>query len=391
LRNYLRGIYLLKNQMKKHFLAILSASFLFIEGSFAQALPKPAHIVVVIYENQAYSGIIGSSAAPYINSLLKDSNTASFTQMYANSTAASQPNYFYLYSGSDQGVTSNSISPNTPFTTCNLGASLIAKGHSYSGYCEGMPSVGYLGTTSGNYDRKHNPSSDWQGTLSNNIPPSSNQPFSNFPTNYDSLPTVAYVTPNEVDNMHSSSISNGDTWLKNNFDNYIKWAKTHNSMLIFTFDEDDGNSGEHIALLMIGQMVKGGAYSENITFLNVLRTMEDIYGLPACAGTTTATAITDVWKSASGITNSGTIINHLNIWPEPVNDELNLSLGINKSCKTSLSISDITGRKILFKDIDLQSGDNNFFINLPNTKPGIYFLNISGNEINYCKKIIIQR
>jgi len=377
--------------MNKYFFTVLSLGIFCFVSAKAQKLPDPAHIVLVIDENQSYNGIIGSSSAPYINSLLSDTNTALFTSMYANSSAASQPNYLYLFSGSDQGVTSNTVPSNTPFTSCNIGASMLAEGKSFSGYCEGLPSVGYLGTTSGNYDRKHNPISDWQGTLSNNYPPSCNQPYSAFPSDYDSLPTFSFVVPNEVDNMHSSTIQNGDTWLKNNFAAYIAYAKKHNSLFIFTFDEDDGTANEHIALLFIGQMIKGGSYSENITFLNVLRTIEDIYKLPTCAGSTTATDITDVWKATAGIAVDPSAANSLDIWPVPAKDIINLNVhSASFSNNTALTIYDLAGRKIMGKTIAILQGGNNFSVEIPGMIPGVYYLTLNGKDFNFSKKVIIQ-
>lgn len=366
--------------------------FFYFTVAHAQKLPAPAHIVLVIDENQSYNGIIGSSSAPYINSLLTDSNTALFTSMYANSSAASQPNYLYLFSGSDQGVTSNTIASNTPFTSCNLGASLIAAKKTFSGYCEGLPSVGYLGTTSGNYDRKHNPDSDWQGTLANNYPASCNKPYSAFPTDYDSLPTFSFVVPDEVDNMHSSTIQNGDTWLKNNFASYIAWAKTHNSLFIFTFDEDDGTANEHIALLFIGSMVKHGSYSENISFLNVLKTIEDIYQLPTCAGSSTAADITDVWKANSaGIVSEQPSINSMDVWPVPAKDLIHMNIHTTAfSDNTVMTVYDLTGRKMIEKHMTLEEGENNMSVQVPTLVPGVYYVNLNGKEINCSKKIIVE-
>ena len=71
----------------------------------AAGLPRPDHVVVVIEENHGYSQIIGSSSAPYINSLAKQG--ASFTQSFAV-THPSEPNYLALFSGSTQGVTDDS-------------------------------------------------------------------------------------------------------------------------------------------------------------------------------------------------------------------------------------------------------------------------------------------
>jgi acid phosphatase len=55
------------------------------------------------------------------------------------------------------------------------------------------------------------------------------------------LPTVAFVVPNLQHDMHDGSIAEGDRWLKANLDGYVQWVASHNSLLVFTFDEDDGH------------------------------------------------------------------------------------------------------------------------------------------------------
>jgi acid phosphatase len=37
----------------------------------ARGLPRPDHVVVVVEENHSYAQIMGNSAAPYINSLVR--------------------------------------------------------------------------------------------------------------------------------------------------------------------------------------------------------------------------------------------------------------------------------------------------------------------------------
>src|SRR5579872_7419700 len=104
--------------MKKNlFIAVL----LFLTHfSFAQTFPKPDHLVIIMEENRGYTDIVGSPLAPYINSLLTDTNTAVFTNAYAL-VSGSEPNYLMLFSGSPQGISGDSITA-TQFTTCNLGA-----------------------------------------------------------------------------------------------------------------------------------------------------------------------------------------------------------------------------------------------------------------------------
>ena len=103
-------------------------------------VPAANKVVVVILENHSYNQVVGSSAAPYINSLINDSKGALFTQSYGLINA-SQPNYLQLFSGSNQGMLSNSLPPVLPFLTPNLGAELIAASKTFIGYAESLPSV----------------------------------------------------------------------------------------------------------------------------------------------------------------------------------------------------------------------------------------------------------
>jgi hypothetical protein len=101
--------------------------------------------------------------------------------------------------------------------------------------------------------------------------------------------------PDQNNDMHDGSITTGDTWLKNNLVAYQQWAQMHNSLLIVTWDEDDGSSGNRIATIFSGPMVVAGNYSETINHYNVLRTIEDMFGTAHAGAAATATSITDIW------------------------------------------------------------------------------------------------
>jgi phosphatidylinositol-3-phosphatase len=266
-----------------------------LQEASISALPKPDHIVIAIFENHGYSQIIGSGSAPYINSLVNDPFSANFINSYAIEHP-SQPNYLDLYSGSNQGVTDDKHPQNEPFITANLGRQLIKTGKSYATYSEDLPNVGYNGDTYGSYARKHNPAANWMGTGRNQIPSATNKPFTAFPTDFTKLPTVSIVVPNLNNDMHDGSISTGDTWLKGHLNNYVQWTKTHNSLFILTFDEDDGSHGNHIVTIFIGSAVKHRQYSSKISHYNVLRTIEDMYMLPYAGKAANVNPITRCWK-----------------------------------------------------------------------------------------------
>jgi hypothetical protein len=267
----------------------------------AAGIPQPAHVVIAVEENHSFNEILGStSPAAYIKSLAADPSAAVFSQSFAVEHP-SQPNYLDLFSGSNQGVTDDNVPSNLPFTTANLGASLINKGLTFTGYAEDLPAVGSNVAASGSYARKHNPWVNWQNAGVNGIPAADNQPFTSFPTDFSTLPTLSFVVPNQTDDMHDgtdpTTIVTGDAWLRTHLDGYIQWAKTHNSLFVLTFDEDDSSQNNQITTLFLGPMVKGGTYSETINHFNVLRTLEDMFNLPHAGNSATATPITDIWTA----------------------------------------------------------------------------------------------
>jgi acid phosphatase len=309
-------------------------------------LPVYDHVVIVVEENKDYEQIIGKSdAAPYINGTLR-AQGANLTQAYGEEHD-SQGNYFWLFSGSNQNVGFTDVVPNAsnqkhfPFTTPNLGKALLDKGRKFKGYAEDLPAIGSIvdrcdarGVTV--YARKHVPWISFGNVPNGNtVETSSNLRFADFPKDaagFAELPTVAFVIPNLNNDMHNGkpehSIPAGDTWLKTNLDDYYRWAKAHNSLLIVTWDESDKKTHQlygltnplvqptnhltrdiqnHIPTIFAGAHIKHGEYPEGkgVTHVNILRTLEAMYGLPrsgaqqpnaAAAGIADDYLITDIFE-----------------------------------------------------------------------------------------------
>ncbi len=285
------------------FLALLAIGVL----AAGKVVGAPSHIVIVMMENHAFNEIVGSANAPYINNTLV-ANGALLTKSFAVEHP-SQPNYLDLFSGSNQAVVGDNTPTNLPFSTPNLGALLIAKGLTFTTYSESLPSVGFTGDSAttvpgqNQYMRKHNPAVNWQANdapASNHLLPALNQPFSAFPTTdvgFSTMPTVSIVVPNEQNDMHDGTVAMGDTWLSQNIEAYRVWASTHNSVLIVTWDEDDSSGANQIATIFTGQHIRPGAYTEasierapglGVDHFNILRTLENIYGLGTCNAATDA-------------------------------------------------------------------------------------------------------
>jgi phosphatidylinositol-3-phosphatase len=306
----------------------------------------PDHIVIVIEENLSYRNLVPELR--YLTELMR--NHANFTNAHGVDHP-SQPNYLALFSGSTQGtgseakrnpdgsnpiidghtqVGSDEMIKDTPLTTPNLGAALIRSGRSFAGYSEDLPHPGFTGNShvgapgSGvDYQRKHNPWVNWQAVNDNAIgknqlASTTNLPFSAFPTDdagFAKLPTLAIVVPNQINDAHESSAAPPgtnygqamDAWLRRDIEPYRRWAMSHNSLLIITWDEDeddytpvnDANGKRvakrylnHIPTIMAGQGVIAGIYDEYIDLYSIARTIENFYQLqPLTAGDTGAKII----------------------------------------------------------------------------------------------------
>jgi phosphatidylinositol-3-phosphatase len=346
--------------MQRNGIVVAGIAFLLGARIASAALPHPDHVVIVIMENKSFGQIIGNVAAPNINALATEGasivNAPGDPNALTSGSHAlrhpSQGNYLELFSGNNQGVladgrpgtASEPYSAPLPFNTPNLGASLIAAGFTFATYSEGPASVGFNGDASSSvpgqnqYERKHNPAANWQAAdapANNHLPPEINRPFTAFPQDaagYAALPTVAFVVPSEQHNMHDGSVVQGDAWLKSNIlDGYYQWAKTHNSLLILTFDEDATNTPtNHITTIFAGALVKSGNFPETninppdarapdgwitltgtaMNHYNVLRSIEDIFGLTPLGGSAGTPAVTDVYRPANAsMLNNSTRLN----------------------------------------------------------------------------------
>jgi acid phosphatase len=282
-------------------------------------LPVYDHVVIVVEENKDYDQIIGNPKAAYINGVLK-AEGANFTQMFGEEHN-SQGNYFWLFCGSNFDMGFDDVLPNScnpfgyPFKASNLAAQLIKKGRRFKGYSESLPAIGATAewVNDGDehvYGRKHVPWISFANVPNGSTKDTScNLRWEDFPTDprdYGRLPTIAFVVPNLRNDMHNGELQHtiyaGDQWLKQKLDPYYQWSKTHNSLLIVTFDECDEKTNyaglthpfvdptdklrkdlqNRTVTIFAGARIKPADYPEDrgITHVNILRTLEAMYGLP---------------------------------------------------------------------------------------------------------------
>jgi phosphatidylinositol-3-phosphatase len=248
-------------------------------------------VQLVIFENESYGDVIGNSQAPYINGLAK--KWANMTDSHAIAHP-SEPNYLALFSGSTQGVTGDNC-PVT-FATGNLGSELLKAGLTFTGYAEAMPHDGFTGCMAHPdklpsgwlYMRKHVPWPDFP-KLTRKVSIVYHKPLSQPPSDF------VWITPNMCNDMHDCSIATGDKWASKNLPKLIAWDAADHGVLILTFDENDGSSGNQIPTILAGN-VNPGQYGQDINHYSVLRTVENIFGLRALGYSASAEPLDGVVK-----------------------------------------------------------------------------------------------
>ncbi|HLO29460.1 MAG TPA: alkaline phosphatase family protein [Anaerolineales bacterium] len=243
------------------------------------------HVFVVVMENHSYNEVWNTSSSPYITSL---GNSFARATNYHATTHPSLPNYLDLYGGSHYGITTDC----NPSTSChvnatNLADNLEAKGLTWKGYMEAMPSPCYL-TTSGKYAPKHNPMVYFDDIRNNATRCTGHDvPYSALAGDLASkstTPSYALIVPDLCNDMHDCSVSTGDTWLKNNLPAILNSpaCTVDKCLLILTWDEDDSSQSNQVLTIFAGSAAKTGGVTSGVSYthFSLLRTVENIFGLP---------------------------------------------------------------------------------------------------------------
>jgi acid phosphatase len=103
------------------------------------------------------------------------------------------------------------------------------------------------------------------------------------------------VVPNLCDDMHDCGASSGDTWLRDNVPNL---EATPGTAVFITFDEDGGNGqgltvppDNKVPLIVVSPNTSRMTDATQFNHYSLLRTVEDLFGLPAVGAAASATSM----------------------------------------------------------------------------------------------------
>lgn len=232
-------------------------------------------------ENEGLGSIIGSSSAPYINSL---ANAYGLATDYSAISHPSLPNYIALTSGSDQGITDDSDPSSHPLSVPSI-FSQLAAGASRS-LEQDMPSNCSMGNA-GEYAVRHNPET-YYTNLGTDCS-SDDVPLGPVP---DVSARFTFVTPNLINDMHDGTIADGDNFLAAFVPELLATPqyRTGSTAIFITWDEGSDSSNQ-VPCIVISPYTHGVKDATPYTHYSLLRTTEELLGLPLIGNAATANSM----------------------------------------------------------------------------------------------------
>jgi hypothetical protein len=242
------------------------------------------HVLWVWMENHSYGQVIGTPAAPYETSLVHQFGTATH---YASVGRPSLPNYIGATSGSTQGITDDASPSTHPLSADNLFRQVRASGRIERSYEETMPTNCVLSTVDA-YAVKHNPAAYYTGGDDRAACRSDDVPFTaTLPPG--PLATFTFVTPNLCHDTHDCSVAIGDAWLKTFLPPVLATPEYRQGHLAIFVMWDESTPMPNIVISPTTP--KGTMVAQPLDHYALLRTTEEILGLPLLGKAASATSM----------------------------------------------------------------------------------------------------
>lgn len=89
------------------------------------------------------------------------------------------------------------------------------------------------------------------------------------------------------------------------------------------------------------------------------------------------------------VNNNGSF--YVTVYPLPAKDKLNIQIQSSKTEKAEISVTDISGKKLITNSISLAAGINNSVINVQLLNKGVYFLKVVTSQTTETRKIVVEQ
>jgi hypothetical protein len=254
--------------------------------------PSFKRVFIIVLENTAAETALRQ---PYLKSLLR---RGGYLNNFFAVSHPSQPNYIAMTSGSTQNVTDNAP---VSLAVRHVGDLLEASNMSWRQYAGNFPGHCFLGERHGNYARKHAPFMSYRDVQNDSARCANAVDANRLDRDIadGNLADFSLYVPDMDDDGHDTGVGFADRWLRQAFDAKFRDPRfMKDTLVVVTFDEDDGAHGNHIYTLLLGDSVIPGSGTDvRYDFYNLLRTIEAGFDLETLgANDAKAEPIAGIWK-----------------------------------------------------------------------------------------------
>jgi len=249
-------------------------------GSAAQY----SRVIWIWMENRSYSQILGPHGhAPRLASYARRCGVA--TDYFAI-RHPSLPNYLAAVSGSTGGVSTDCSPTSCPQRRPTIFRQLSERERQWRSLAEGMRTACDRASY-GRYAARHNPAVYFPGIRERCLKwdlamGGATGRFANMLKNR-TLKPFTFITPNLCDDGHDCSTATADAWLGKWLDRIVAsptYAAGHTAVFV-TWDEGlDGSSNRVATVLVAPSVTPGTRSSVRFNHYSLLRTTEELLGLP---------------------------------------------------------------------------------------------------------------
>jgi phosphatidylinositol-3-phosphatase len=296
------------------------------EVAMTPAAPQPAegrpplqHVFVIVMENTGARDIYDGTGAPYLHSLLERGAHATNYRDPLALGVLSEPHYVWMEAGTnrfadaricaDGDPSARNSTASTDHLTTQMATA--ASPVSWTSYQEGLdPSTTGVCPVdgAGHYAPKHDPFVFFQDVAGS--PPAKDDAGcaahhrASTALNADlasgDVADYVFLTPDLCHDMHdqcagAGRVPTGDAWLKDNLPPVLDFADAHDSVVFLAWDEGDPTS-KTMPFFAFGPSVAAGrASGVTVTHSSLLRTIEELFGLPILPTVAGASDLADLF------------------------------------------------------------------------------------------------
>jgi Phosphoesterase family len=260
-------------------------------------------VLIIVLENRDYQEAITDD---YLHQLAREG--ACFSNFHGR-FHPSYSNYLAMVAGKD--IVTHFDRQVDLKDVCSIADLLVSKGLDWKNYAQGYPEPDelnpypnrcYTNDRRGRYARKHVPFMSFSSIQDDEEKCSHIVAADQFDLDRKNLPAYSFYSPDLDNDGHDTSLKFASTWLKGFLDPLLNdEAFMKKTLIVVTFDEsrdESPGSDNHIYTVFLGGMVKPNKEAKsNYNHYNVLRTIEENFGLCALGeGDGGAKPIVGVWK-----------------------------------------------------------------------------------------------